>query len=90
MGEPSPKSQVKTEFGETFVLLLMNSTACGAHTCVSPPTGIWMEALLLSSISKVPVTVHPVAVSVNTTVNTSTAAVYTWLTVCGGANEPPA
>jgi hypothetical protein len=77
MGEPSPKSHVKTVFGDTFVLLLMNSTTSGAHTCVRPPTGIWMEALLLCSITKVPVTTHPVANSVKTTVNSFTAFAYT-------------
>ena len=68
MGVPSPKSQVNTVFGETLVLLLMNSTACGAQTCVRPPIGIWMEALVLCSITSVPVITQPVESSVNVTV----------------------
>jgi hypothetical protein len=77
-------------FGETFVLLLMNSTASGAHTCVRPPIGIWMEALLLSSIVKVPETTQPELSSVNVTVYSATELAYTWLTVWGGTKEAPA
>ncbi len=68
IGDPSPKSQVNTVLGDTLVLLLMNSTGCGAHTWVRPPTGIWMEALVLCSITSVPVTTQPVVRSVKVTV----------------------
>ena len=78
---PSPKFHWKTVLGEVLVLLLMKSTFCGAQTWVRPPTGIWIEALVLCSIVTVPVTTHPLAISVKLTVYTATAAAYTWLTV---------
>ncbi|MBK7384349.1 MAG: hypothetical protein IPI81_13635 [Flavobacteriales bacterium] len=74
IGEPSPKSHWKTVFGETFVLLFTKSTGCGAHTCVRPPIGIWMEALELCSIVNVPVTVQPVPISVKVIVYVATVA----------------
>ena len=49
-----------------------------------------MLALLLSSITTTPCTVHPVRTSVKTTTKVSTVLVYTWLTLPGGTNAAPA
>ena len=89
LGGPSPKSQMNTVFGEVFVLLLMNSTAWGAHTWVRPPTGMRIEALVLFSITTVPVMTHPEDSSVKVTVYCATAAVQTWFTLWGGTNDAP-
>ncbi len=76
-------------FGDTLVLLLMNSIAWGAQICVRPPTGIWIDALVLSSITTTPCTTQPVIVSVKVTTKVSTVAGYTWLTLMGGTSMAP-